>query len=420
LVVVVAIYVIDRTLFKVPNPGAISFLAVVLSAYLGGIVSGLVSTAISLGYAAVAFSLPGQLFHYQPDNLSRLYVLVVATPAIAVMVGMLQARERNAVRRLHEGRAKLEIFNAELLALRAALDHVDYGIVLLDRELRAQYINRAFRAMWRLPDEVAERKPAFVGLMYHGRDIGAYAVSPQEIDRYVAEQTAQVRAGDERPTDVVLADGQVICLRCKVLPDGGRMLTYANVTARLAREPDLEEPGMLDSMTGLCNRRYFLKLAEGEWGRFRRYGQPLSLLVLEIDRFDTVVGESYGHETADHILGEVADICRHQKRNCDIVARLGAAEFALLLPETGIDAARAVGERLREAVTQHGALHVSERMTASIGVSAADREMSGVTDLIKQADIALYAAKAAGRNCVRAFGLDPTSGRDATTPATAA
>ena len=82
----------DRYLFRVPNPGAISFLAVAFSAYLGGTASGLASAAISFGLAAVLFSVPGELFHYTPDNLARLLVLAVCTPAIAILIGLLQYR----------------------------------------------------------------------------------------------------------------------------------------------------------------------------------------------------------------------------------------------------------------------------------------------------------------------------------------
>ncbi len=86
----------DRYLFNVPNPGAISFLAVAFAAYLGGVVSGLISAAISLALAAVLFSLPGALFDFTPDNFARLVVLGICTPAIAVMIGVLQARARRA------------------------------------------------------------------------------------------------------------------------------------------------------------------------------------------------------------------------------------------------------------------------------------------------------------------------------------
>jgi PAS domain-containing protein len=226
-----AILFLDRYVVVVPNPGAITFIAVVFSAYVGGVGPGLVSAVISLAFAAIYFSTSGLLFEYRPDNLARLYVLVLATPAIALMVGALQGRAGKALQREREAHAVIEASVRNLTALRASLDHIDYGIVLLDRELRAQFINRAFRSMWRLPDELADRKPAFVALMYHGRDSRTYAVKADELDDYVAERTALVRAGDERPIDIRLANGEIVRMRCKVLPDGGRMLTYAKVTA---------------------------------------------------------------------------------------------------------------------------------------------------------------------------------------------
>ena len=87
----------DRYLFRVPNPGAISFLAIAFSAYLGGITSGLISAAISFGLAAVLLSAPGTLFLYTPDNVARLVVLAVCTPAVALIIGALQIRAKRAV-----------------------------------------------------------------------------------------------------------------------------------------------------------------------------------------------------------------------------------------------------------------------------------------------------------------------------------
>src|SRR5580692_11946666 len=119
--------------------------------------------------------------------------------------------------------AATEIVRNELLTLRAALDEVRFGVVLLDRELRAQFINRAFRRMWRLPDAKADSKPAFVALMYHGRDTRAYDVPEDQLDAYVAERVAYVKAGHPAPVDVHLASGEVIRFQCAVLPAGGRM-----------------------------------------------------------------------------------------------------------------------------------------------------------------------------------------------------
>jgi diguanylate cyclase (GGDEF)-like protein len=385
----------DQYLFRVPNPGAISFLAVAFAAYLGGIGSGLVSAAISFGLAAVLFSDPGALFHYTPDNFARLMVLIVCTPAIAVMIGILQIRARRAV--------ELEsAANKELTSLRAALNQSEVGVVLLDSEMRAQFINNAFRRAWRLPGEVAARKPAFIGLMYHGRNAKTYTVPANQID-FIAEQTALVRAGDERPVDIRLANGDVLRSRCKVLDDGGRMVTYGNVSDLVRTADEMGELAMKDTLTGIYNRRHFMARLDSEWKRFRRYERPLSVLIVDIDHFKSI-NDRFGHDVGDQVIVAVARLCETQTRDSDVAARIGGEEFAVILPETNLDDARAAAERLRAAVaaepfaTRIGPLNV----TVSLGAALAEANVAGVAELMKRADEALYAAKHAGRDCVAA------------------
>jgi hypothetical protein len=100
-------------------------------------------------------------------------------------------------------------------------------VVLLDSDMRAQFINREFRRMWDLPDATADRKPAFVALMYHGRDTHAYQVADADMDAYVAERIRLVRSGDMAPVVMRRSKGDVLQMQCAVLPDGGRMLTYS-------------------------------------------------------------------------------------------------------------------------------------------------------------------------------------------------
>ena len=122
------------------------------------------------------------------------------------------------------------IVRSQMLALRAALDHVPVGIVLLDAGLKSQFINRAFRQMWALPDEVADRNPTFVALMYHGRDTRAYELSSPDLDAYVAERVRLIRSADPYTLDLRRTNGGVIRMHCTPLPDGGRMLSYTFVT----------------------------------------------------------------------------------------------------------------------------------------------------------------------------------------------
>ncbi len=396
LAVAAAVLLTDRYLFNVPDPGAISFLAVAFAAYLGGVASGLISAAISLALAAVLFSVPDALFDFTPDNFARLVVLGICTPAIAVMIGALQARARRALK--HERAA-----NKELASLRAALDQSEVGVVLLDSAMRAQFINRAFRRLWRLPEDAAARKPAFVGLMYHGRNARAFAVPADQLDTYVAEQTALIRAGNERPVDIRLANGDVVRRRCKVLADGGRMLTYGNVSDLVRSADEMAELAMTDALTGIYNRRHFMARLDSEWKRFRRYERPLSLLLLDIDHFKSI-NDRYGHAVGDQVIVAVAKLCGMQTRDSDVAARIGGEEFAILLPETSLLDTRVVAERLRVAVAERPLASKAGPIaaTVSIGTACADSKADDPAELIKRADEALYAAKRGGRNCVAA------------------
>ncbi len=181
--------------------------------------------------------------------------------------------------------AATRILAAQLAALRAIVHDLDYGIVVLDAQRRVQFVNRTFRKFWRVPDDVADSRPTFIKLMYHGRGNAAYAVAPHRLGDYLAKQLESIRTGHDGALNIRLNNGEVIRFRCKALPDGGRLLTYGNVSDLVREAEALERLAAIDGMTGLNNRRNFLCLAEAEWTRFRRYGRPMALLMLDIDHF---------------------------------------------------------------------------------------------------------------------------------------
>ena len=302
---------------------------------------------------------------------------------------------------------------AQLAALRAIVHDLDYGIVVLDAQRRVQFVNRTFRKFWRVPDDVAESRPTFIKLMYHGRGNAAYAVAPHRLGDYLAKQLESIRTGHDGALNIRLNNGEVIRFRCKALPDGGRLLTYGNVSDLVHEAEALEQLAAIDGMTGLNNRRNFLSLAEAEWTRFRRYGRPMALLMLDIDHFKRV-NDSYGHDVGDEVIKTVADILQKQKRASDIAGRLGGEEFALVLPEATLDSAVAAGERLRKLVADYVVTAGGERIavTISVGASNCHAATAGIEELIKQADLALYEAKRAGRNRVARY-APPAEGQDA-------
>src|SRR3954452_20540096 len=138
--------------------------------------------------------------------------------------------------------------------LSAALDQVDFGIVLLDKDTRAEFINRAFRDYFLLSDEKADSKPPFIALMYHGRDTGAYELPEEDLNAFIARRTEMIRGGDSTPINMNLTDGRVLRFSCTALPDGGRMLSYTPVTDLVRRTDDPARAEYFRSLRGSRGR----------------------------------------------------------------------------------------------------------------------------------------------------------------------
>lgn len=186
--------------------------------------------------------------------------------------------------------------------------------------------------------------------------------------------------------------------------DGIHIVSIArDITERKELEARLEREARTDALTGCANRRWFLELAGHEVARARRYGEEMSLLMLDLDQFKSV-NDRYGHAVGDLALKKVADVCRQELREEDVVGRIGGEEFAIMLPETGGNRAMEVAERVRQAVAAAEVPLESEpplRLTISIGASALLPGEADIGVLLRRADKALYAAKEAGRNRVR-------------------
>ena len=161
-----------------------------------------------------------------------------------------------------------------------------------------------------------------------------------------------------------------------------------------------------DSLTEIYNRRYFLELASHELDRARRNGRPVSLLMIDLDHFKRV-NDTHGHAAGDAVLRAVVGGIRSHLRDIDLFARIGGEELVVLMPETGLAAARIVAERLRQAVADTLIPIPGDKtigVTASFGLALAAQPPEPLPDLMERADQALYAAKRGGRNRVEEAG----------------
>jgi diguanylate cyclase (GGDEF)-like protein len=159
-----------------------------------------------------------------------------------------------------------------------------------------------------------------------------------------------------------------------------------------------------DSLTELMNRRRFFEVAKIELERTHRYRRTLSVIMIDIDHFKTI-NDIHGHAAGDLALREVAGRIKHSVRAVDVVARYGGEEFIVLMPETALQEACQVAERVRKSVSDDPIEDNSVEVwaTLSIGVAEMDEQSSNIDTLIRYADQALYAAKAAGRNRVESY-----------------
>jgi diguanylate cyclase (GGDEF)-like protein/PAS domain S-box-containing protein len=182
---------------------------------------------------------------------------------------------------------------------------------------------------------------------------------------------------------------------------GAYCLVIRDITEKREASEKLRQSTSCDHLTGIANRRAFFEAAEVELERLRRAPRPMSLVMFDADHFKRI-NDTHGHPAGDAVLRHLALLLTKTFRAVDVPARIGGEEFAVLLPSTGQDGALIVANRLREAVAGSTVEvdGVQIRYTVSAGIAQFEDEMLGLDELIKRADTALYAAKAAGRNRV--------------------
>ncbi|MDQ2695081.1 MAG: GGDEF domain-containing protein [Pseudomonadota bacterium] len=244
--------------------------------------------------------------------------------------------------------------------------------------------------------------------------------------------------GRSEASQVVLAERNVSRCHARIVSDGAAVIledlgstngTYVNgesVTTRVLEEGDLIGIGesvlrfcyqsavesafydeiyqsvRLDDLTGLLNRRFFLRRLHSEFSRSQRYDRALSLLLIDLDDFKQI-NDTHGHPAGDALLsalGRVIGACL--RRSIDCAARYGGEEFAVLLPETAGARARLVGEKIRRVIERlqirHGGTVLG--VTVSLGLAARGEGIATAEELVQKADQRLYAAKHKGKNRV--------------------
>lgn len=208
------------------------------------------------------------------------------------------------------------------------------------------------------------------------------------------------------------ADRHLYFLAAPILDEDGRVVraveTLVDLTDKRNLEDELRRLSVTDDLTGLYNQRFFYATLGREVEAARRYGAPLALLLLDLDHFK-VYNDSYGHLEGDRVLRRFADSMQTAVRATDLACRYGGEEFVVLLPHTDLEEALVVAERIRQGVEDlefypvvPGQGQRKARITVSVGASlyASKGDMN---EFVRQADVAMYSAKEAGRNRVALY-----------------
>lgn len=279
-----------------------------------------------------------------------------------------------------------------------ALDHIAVAIYIKDCDRRFVYANRATSAL------LKSDANSLLGALEESH------LPPDQAQRVLESDDRVLRRGESTRGEFVIEAErglQQAFLEFKhpLRDKRGRVVGLVGLSTdvselhRLQRE--LEHAARIDELTGVYNRRALFEYAEQDFAHSRRHGRPFSLLIIDIDRFKQI-NDTYGHPVGDRIIRSVADQTRLAVREVDRLGRIGGEEFVVLLPETDVEQAAEIAERVRLAAMKPTELQsgVSLKPTVSIGVASLFPEDRAVHDLYQRADEALYRAKEGGRNKV--------------------
>lgn len=178
------------------------------------------------------------------------------------------------------------------------------------------------------------------------------------------------------------------------------IITYYFRLATLSLEHELELLAHTDSLTGLYNRRRMLELLEQQTAMFSRNQSLFTLIFVDIDHFKRF-NDNHGHSCGDHVLTETASLMKKNLRKGDVLARWGGEEFLIMLPDTDINGARIMAEKIRKVVENEHFVIDGENFSVTMTFGLAQHVLGGpIEETLKRADNALYDGKEAGRNCV--------------------
>ncbi|MGH6641303.1 MAG: putative bifunctional diguanylate cyclase/phosphodiesterase, partial [Bradyrhizobium sp.] len=314
--------------------------------------------------------------------------IVVVVIMIFLIVRQLRRQHAAAQHRLSEKTQHLD----------TAINNMTQGLLLFDASGRLVICNQQYIDLFGVSPDIVKPGCHLRDLILHRQQQGTFV---GDVDAYCARFLNPSDDG-VRITETMTPDGRTIQLIYQRSPDGGWATTLEDVTERRRVQARIQHLAHYDALTNLPNRTLFQRHAEALLGEFE--GAPFAILYIDIDEFKRI-NDSLGHLIGDEFLKGVADRLRQSVGPDDFIARLGGDEFAVVQPNVTCDddvrvLVGRVYDGLRTPFDCHGHRLSSD---ASIGVAIAPRHGTDLFGLLKSADLAMYAAKAAGRRTYRFF-----------------
>jgi diguanylate cyclase (GGDEF)-like protein len=330
-------------------------------------------------------------YRHNQDNYLAVAVIVSILGLIAI-AGAIRYQVR-----LERARNKLRRSEAETREraheLEVTLEYMSQGIIMTDAENKVPVINRRAIELLQLPELSPIDLPTTADLLKSDQAcIGLEPLGPDQSLRF------DVTSNDVQVYQRTLPNGKVLEIHNASLKDGGTVRTISDITERRRAEQEIARVAHHDALTGLANRLLLHGHVEQAFVGARRHGERFAILCLDLDRFK-IANDTFGHRAGDVLLRSVADRLRVCARDVDTVARVGGDEFVVLQAKVTKADTAALAERILLAVSAPYDLNGNPVvMSASIGVALAPSDGATADEILSHADLALYRAKANGRN----------------------
>jgi diguanylate cyclase (GGDEF)-like protein len=328
---------------------------------------------------------------------------IVIAVILALIVRRLAWQHRSSQRRLALEKQRLERIN---MHFDAALSNMTQGLCMFDGQKRLVVWNERYAQIYQLPPDLLK-----VGTTHDAIIADRVVRGILEGESSNSAAQAKISALDQLPKDAAscrvdeFSDGRFVLVTRQPLADGGWLATHEDITERRRAEAEIVHLARHDGLTGLANRAEFNARLEEASKRLKRNGGTLTVMMLDLDKFKDV-NDTRGHLAGDELLVEVGQRLKSEIREIDVLARLGGDEFAII-QEGGSDqheSATALALRIISAITRPFDLGGHEASVGiSIGIALAPLHGMESEELLRSADLALYDAKANGRNDFRLY-----------------